>query len=377
MAGFLAAAGMLLAPIAAAAAEFKTGDEATFVYGEEVHDDLYMAGGTVSSGGAVRGDGIFAGGTVLVSGSVGGDLMAAGGTLTVLNGVTGDARLAGGTVIVQGGVGEDLVVAGGEVTVAGPGVKGDAVLAGGHVVITAPIIGDVKVYGNDVLIDTAVSGNVSVHAEKVTLGEHAVIGGNFVYSAPAEASIAGGARVAGETSYTKTESREVSKKKLAATLGAVATAVFFGKFLAIFVGALVIAYGLRRFTKEVVARSTSTVWATLGHGLVLLIMLPVVSVLLFVTIIGIPLGALGLIAFAGLMLVGNLLAPIVIGAWVHTRVRKPHEYVIDWKTILLGTVIFMVLGLIPLIGWVIRFLVVLAVLGALWTIKREAIKAWR
>lgn len=379
LAGFLIA-GFVLTPIVVRAAEFKAGEQSSFPFGETVRDDLYMVGSTVSSAGTVFGDGMFAGGNVLVSGPIGGDIAAAGGTVTILADVGGDLRIAGGTVILQSRVNEDVLIGGGQVTVAGPGINGEVVVAGGQITITAPIAGDAKIRGGDIIIDSTISGDVDVRADKVTLGEHAVIGGTFTYSAPEEVTLAEGAVVHGETAYTKVESRtgaKPEKRDIAKAFLALITVALFAKFLMLLVGALLLGYFFRRFTTETIMRTLAKPLGQLGRGVVVFIVLPVASIILLVTIIGLPLGALGLISFAALMIVTNFVAAIATGSVVHTWIWKPNEIQVNWKTILLGAVIYSILGIIPLIGWVVKFTILLMVLGAMCSIKSEILKSWR
>jgi hypothetical protein len=324
---------------------------------------------------------MFAGANVLVSGAVAGDVSVAGGTVSVLSDVTGDVRLLGGTVIVQSGVGEDLLIAGGQVTLGGDGVLGEVVIAGGQISITAPVKGDVRVYGGEVFLDSVIDGDVLIQADKIILGENAVLNGNFVYTSVAEASIAEGALIVGETVYTPSEGNageKLDKASVIAFFAVLAGGVFLAKFFMLLLGALLFGYFFRRFAREVVARGVAKPWNQLGRGVVWVIVLPVVSVLLLTTIIGIPLGVLGLFVFGAVMIVGSFAAAILSGSVVHKWITKSSEYRVDWKTILLGVFMYgVVFSLVPFIGWVIKMAVFLVALGAMWDIKVQALKDWR
>src|SRR3989344_3842319 len=68
----------MLVPIIALAAEFRAGEQISFPASQSTKDDLYIAGGSVTSAGSVSGDAVAVGGNVLVSGKIDADLMAAG-----------------------------------------------------------------------------------------------------------------------------------------------------------------------------------------------------------------------------------------------------------------------------------------------------------
>jgi len=363
-----------LLPLLTFAAEFRAEDQPTLSAGQTINDDLYMAGGNVTSAGSVRGDLLIAGGNLLVSGPVSGDLMAGGGSITILGNIGDDVRIGGGNITIQGSVKGDVVVGGGQVTLSGSGVGGDVAIAAGSINITAPVGGDLKVGGGQVYIDAPITGNVEIQAEKVSLGPRAEIKGDFSYAAVEEAEVAPGAVVRGKTTYAPQEN-----VRDAAKAGAAAFFSFWllAKFLMSLVGALALGYLLHRFSRELVATVATQPLLEIGRGLIAVIVLPIISIILLITVIGIPLGALGLISYVALLVFACIAAPVVTGAIVHKWIWKPAGYIVDWKTILLGVVIYFVLGLIPIVGWIITFAVMLTTLGASLNIKWNAVKEWR
>ena len=114
-----------------------------------------------------------------------------------------------------------------------------------------------------------------------------------------------------------------------------------------------------------------------GRGLIILIVLPVVSIMLLVSLIGIPLGILGIISFAALMIVASAFAAILAGSVVHKWLFKPADYKVAWQTILLGALVVTILGFIPFVGGLAKFLLILASLGAAVKLKWDAAKEWR
>jgi len=365
---------LLALPLFAFAAEFRTGDQPSLSEGEVFVGDLYMAGGNVTVSGSVRGDLIATGGNILLNGPVSADLAAAGGSVTVLGNISDDARVAGGNIVIQGRITGDLLVGGGQINVAGPGVGGDVAIGGGVVRIEAPVRGDMRIGGGEIYINAAIGGDVIVQAEKLTLGPKAVIAGDLTYGASEEATLEEGAIVRGETSFTEIgDFRSTAKASLAAFV----SIWFIAKFFMIFVGALLIALFFCRYSQKLVETATTNPLLELGRAAVFLIVTPIVSVILLMTVVGLPLGALGLLAFAGALIFVSLAAPIVIGSIAYRSLTKSTEYVVSWKTVLLGTAIYVILGIIPFIGWVVKFGLTLLALGAMLKVKWDVIKAWR
>lgn len=360
-------------PIAANAAQFLMEEQPNFPAGQTVNDDLYMAGGNVTSAGSVRGDLIAGGGSVLVSGPVSADLIVGGGNITVTGAVGDDIRAGGGNILIQGDVTGDVIIGGGQITLAGSRIGGDVAVGGGMLTISAPVAGDLKFGGGEIRIDAPISGSVEIDADKVTLGPRAVITGDLTYTASAEATLEEGARVGGETAFTQRETRGDAKAGIAAFI----TLWLFAKILMALAGAFAIAYIFKRFSRELVATAATQPLIEIGRGLVIFVVLPIVSVIFLFTVIGIPFGVLGLLSFFALLIFAHLAATIVTGSIVHKWIWKPAGYEVNWKTVLLGVLVYFVLGLIPFIGGIIKFGIMLITLGAMMNIKWSVMREWR
>jgi len=374
MARLLSAGLILLAfPLASFAAEFRTGDQPSHPRGETIQDDLYMAGGSVTSAGTVRGDLVAGGGSVLVSGPVTGDLMLGGGTVTVLGEISDDIRVSGGTVTVQGIVRGDALIGGGQVSLIGERIGGDIAIAGGTVRIDAAIGGSARIAGGDVYLNAPITGDVRIEAEKLTLGPRANIAGNLTYRAANQATFEDGAVVRGETEFDERVGREEAEAGLAAFL----TFWLVAKFFMLLVGSLLIGVAFNRYSRELVATAAAQPLMEFGRGLITIIVVPILSFILIATIIGIPLGIIGLLMLAIMLIFASLIAPIILGSVVHKLIWKPARYEVTWRTILLGVVLYSVIGVIPVIGFLATTILKMGALGATLKLKWSLAKEWR
>ncbi len=363
-----------LVPAVVLAATFHSGDTVSIHAnaGENIADDVYAAGGTVTSAGSIGGDLYAGGGTVLITGSVLADAVIGGGTVTVTGSVGDDLRIGGGTIVVQGPVGGDVVVGGGQIQLAGGQIGGDVLAGGGTVRIESPVGQDVKAGGGEVYINGPVAGNVEIEADKITLGSNAIISGNFTYKSPNAAIIEQGAQVRGQTTYTPTPGKHASGAALAAFI----SFGLFVKILMLLTGALVIGLVFKRYSTHLVHSALRRPWPEMARGLIALIVLPVLSVLLMITVIGLPLGILGLIGFVALMIFTWLMAPVLLGSFVYQWFTKG-EFVVNWKSILIGVFAYVILSALPFVGWLIQFALMLLTLGTVLNHKWQLLKEWR
>lgn len=365
---------MVLVPTALFALELKVGEQPSVSSGERIKGDVYIAGGSVQSSGTIEGDLIAAGGSILINGSVSADIVAVGGNITVLGTVGDDVRVAGGNIIISAPIGGDLVVGGGQVQITGAGVGGDLLVGGGVVRVDAPIKGNVHIGGGEIFLNAPVSGNVEFNGDKLTLGRLANIGGNLTYRAKKEAVMEEGAVVQGETKYEPWKNTRSGYKT---ALPVILSIFVLGKFFALLTCSLLLGLFFRRYANELVQKAVAQPLLEIGRGFVTLIVLPAASVLLFVTLVGIPLGILGMVSFIGAIVFSLIAVPIVLGSVAQKWIFKGDHYEVSWKTILLGAVLYAILGIIPFIGWIIACGFMLLTLGAALKIKVDIVRSWR
>lgn len=365
---------MFALPLTTLAAEFRSGDQPGVSLGTVISDDLYIAGADVDIFGAVTGDLLGAGGNLFVEGAVGGDATLAGGTVTVTGAIADDLRVAGGDMTIRGTVASDIIAVGGQIRLAGERVGGDVRAVGGSIRIDSPIEGDVRLAGETVMINAPIAGMVDIDAGEIVLGERAVISGDFTYRSPQEARMENGAQVLGHVEYTPQSGRRgVTPEGVFAFV----SVWLLGKFLMVLVGALLLGLVFNRYSKEVTMVAFARPVREWFTGLLTVIALPVLSVALLATIVGIPVGILGLLGFVMLLIFSSFLAAILFGSLLHRLIYKPLSYEVSWRTILFGTLAYVLITSIPVIGWVVCLIFLLLSLGAMLRVKWRVAQAWR
>ena len=121
-----------------------SGDTVTIPASETVNHDLYLFAGTATVNGTVKGDLVVAAGQVQINGTVDGDVLAAGGSVSVAGTVTGDVRVVGGQLTISGNVAQDVVAAGGQLAVlSGSKVGEDLIVSSGDVTVEGAVAGSV------------------------------------------------------------------------------------------------------------------------------------------------------------------------------------------------------------------------------------------
>ena len=370
VAGVLAVS--MLIPMLASASVITLQKQVVVPASSTIAEDLYLIGGSVTSSGRVLGDLTATGGTIVVNGPIAVDAAIAGGNVTVLGSIGDDLRIAGGNVTVNASVGGDLMFAGGNVTIAGDRIGGDVAGVGGTITLTTPVRGNLHVKGGQVYLNAPINGSVIVTAGEVTLGSAAVISGSFTYSARNEATMEQGAHVSGATNFIQ-HKVEASVKGRAAALLSVLLLI---KFVSMLIGGLFLGLFFRRYSITMLESVQTGTLGNLARGVITMIVLPVLSVILLVTVVGIPFGVLGIVTFIALCTLGALMTPVLIGAYLWKWIFKA-PLAVSWDRILVGVILYSLLGFIPIIGWLLMLLLTLLAIGATVRIKLGILAQWR
>jgi len=355
---------LILMPTMALAAEFRSSKEAdaTIVVGKnEILKNLYVAGNTVNIDGEIKSDLVAAGSTIIISNNVEDDLLAAGGTLNMRGDIGKNARIAGNNVYISGKVGQDLMVAGNSIDLDKDSeIDGDLIAAGSIVNINGNIKGKVYASGNKISINGEINGDIVIkNVSDLTIGDSAKINGKLSYSSPNEADISPNALVARDIDYKKISTGEHVWKAMRAT------EMLYGILIS-FAALLVLMLMFPKPAKSVVESAFKNYWAKIGWGLFALVVVPVASILLMITIIGVKLAVIVCLIYCLFLLISSLISPLIAGSYVIKLFRKDKDLRVDWLSALVGVVSLTLISFIPIIGWItiaFLFLLSLGILG--------------
>lgn len=357
-----------LLPVVALAAYVGVGDSVMAPLspaGEQsVAQNAYLVGGTVNVANPVYGDVMAAGGTIIISGKVEQDILALGGNISMIGISAEDVRTAGGNISIGGKVGGEILVAGGQVTITpGTTIARDSYIAAGTLVFGGTENGNLNVIGGNIRIDGVIDGNLLVkQADKVTFGPQSVVKGTIEYSAPVEAVVLEGAQLASAPVFHKIENirtASVRPRLFAAFLGV----AFFLKALAILAAVYLLWYLRRRDMTTVIDRVHGHFSHVLLRGFSVFVLIPVASIILFVTLIGwIPAMAM-LAVYVALLVLATPIAVLVATSLLMTLMKKSRTD-LTWYHILGGLVVFKLVAFVPVLGWIVCFVIYLASLGA-------------
>lgn len=329
---------------------------------------------SVDASQSLEGDFYGLGSTVTLSGPAEHDVYVAGSAVTVNAPVAQDLVIVGGSVQIHNEVNDDLRVIGGEITLGGT-VKGDVVVVGGAftVLSTAHIEGDILFFGGTLIVEGDVDGAVHGYAQKARF--NAAIGGDLLMTTTQALVLSDRAYVAGNVSYTS--SIELSRAQDSVVIGKVQRhdpvtvrnedsieSLAFSVFALLFLAASL--FVLARQKVEVFVREA---FARPGQngliGLAIFLVLPFASFILLVSVVGIPLGILGLSLCIALMPLSLGLSVLFLGYAIE-RLFLKHNHM-KLTTLALGVSGSVIVALIPFVGFFVMSALCLISVGAIGT----------
>lgn len=231
------------------------------------------------------------------------------------------------------------------------------VIFDGPAVIDGTVSGSVVAFNGDVLVRGNVDDNVVALKGRATIEDGATVGGDVVSSE--RPVVASGARVDGDI-------RRVNVGNFFSSFGWL---LWLGWWLAVGVsmfvlGVLLLALFPRIFPPILEAGRTR-VGPAIGWGLAVAIGLPIVFGLLLITLIGLPLGLVGLLSLALLYALGYVVAALLLGRRIVSEPRSVY------LAFFVGLVILRIVGILPVLGGLVSAAATVYGVGAL------TIAAWR
>lgn len=357
-------------PRALAQSNFRQGKQMILPKNEVVNENYFASGDSVQVSGTVNGDVYAASGNIIIDGTVNGDVIVVGGNIYVAGKVAGNVRAVGGQVNLTGEVGKNATVVGGQIMLSdGAKFGGSFTAAGGNVEINSAVSGNIEVAGGNLMVNDEVGKNVNFAGGNLQLGNEAKVEGNVTYYSEVSAVVLSGAKVEGELKQ-HLPPQEIKEARYAGKDAGVAFFKFW--MLVSFVSALVLGLLFAKFvpifTQKTVDSIKSKFLANLGFGFVIVVMVPLAAVALFITMLGIPLGFILITVYMLMLYFVKIFAAVFVGQFLTHRASPKKSLYLD---VFVGLVIYYLLSLIPIIGWVTQAVLVLTSVGALLRTKKE------
>ncbi|MGO4917999.1 bactofilin family protein [Maribacter spongiicola] len=338
---------------------------------EHQTDDFYLAGENIEINAIIDGDLVLAGSNITVKDTVHQDLIVAGGEIIVTGFIKDDIRAAGGKLTIDTEVGDDIIIAGGEVLITENAIiHGNLINFSGDIVMNGQILGNIKSYSGEIkingtvekeaeinaekiYIDGIINGTSKLAAESITIGKNAIFNNNVNYWSE-EGSLDFKNSLVGVNASFDESLKGDRKDFTMKSFGIAAIGFWIFYLLSAFLVILILNWAFGNFLRTISANLDTNFLRNLGYGSIYIFGIPLLILVSFIIIIGIPIGIFlgGFYLFS--LLFGHLVTALLFTYFLETKENK------NWG---MWTRAFITLG----IAAAIRLLTFIPFLGSLFT----------
>lgn len=348
------------------AADEKDSEEQTVIVvsSGQVHNGNFFAmGSSVEISGVVNGDVYILAEQIVIDGVINGDILVAGGSIDISGKVLNNCRLVGGQILISGSIGNNITaVAGNLQLLPSASIGGGVVATAANADFAATISSDVTVAASNLRISSHIGKDLQGYAGQMRITSRAVIGGEVDYKSSSPAWIEQGAVIVGKVTRHPSFVHELVEGTWIQGLlvGSKVLAILMNFIYTFVIGVVILKFFPRNLEAALHSLQEHPL-KSLTYGIMLLILLPLASLVLLMTILGVPF-ALALIA---LNVIGFYTAKVYsifwASNWFFGKVGFRHNRLPGFFC---GTVIYFALVSIPIFGFILAFVAMLFGLGA-------------
>ncbi|MGE5450080.1 MAG: hypothetical protein ACM3PA_01735 [Methanomassiliicoccales archaeon] len=343
--------------------------------GEVINDDLFMAGESIRIDGTVNGDVVVLANSVDVTGTINGDLLVGCSNLNVSGIINDDLRIAAQDARITGQVKRNLSAAGSHFIIDKDAIVGGNVAFGGENLSIAGLVqGGLQAAVGQLNLTGKIGQNVGAKTDDLNVLPGATIGGSLNYRGANKGNISPEAKIGGPVSYKYfvPQHRDKPEPQHAPWMG-ILVWMLVGFMSLMLVWLLWFYLSPSSFIK-VQGALIKAPWASLGWGFALLILLPIAAILVMVTVVGIPIALAALILYGTVLFVGKLIVGYGLTYYLATRyqiaaLQKP------FAAAAVGTLVLMLLNVIPWVGTIVTMVVALMALGSVFIALKDGLAA--
>ncbi len=351
----------LLLPTTAFATQFHF-KSFTLSQEETVNEDIYAVGDTVRIDGVVNGDAVVVADVIQVNGTITGDTYLIGSKIDVDANIYGNTFIFSNNTSLRGVLTGNTYIASSFINYNAEAEK-DLTAFFLESNMKGSVGDDLRAFGLRSTVDSTVRGDLLLLSSQYTSSEEK-ISGNIYYDTTIE-------NIAKDQGIEFDKKIEIQKPTLQEKVSLKALTSLIG-FLSMCIVGFVMIMVTPVKTVEIRKRITDSMddfLKSLAIGLVIAILIPLPIFMLFISIVGAPLGMLVSGALLFIMIFGKIWVEVAFGKEI-LELFGVKEYR-PFKSLLAGRVLSTIINLIPVVRGFYSSILVLVAIGAIVRMKRD------
>lgn len=300
-----------------------------------------------------------------VGGTVSGDTTLFGKDINIISDSSGDVRAIGDTVYINGSTHKDLIIVARHV-ILGPNssISGDTLILANTTELQGQISGKTQITSNKILISGSIAGQAALTASKIIFNSGSKVLSDISYFSPQKAIIAFGTDIQGQLNFNQIESikqNDVIKRIFFGFVSFWAVIKLIATLFVVFILTHLFRVPVQRILEGLQYRKIQVFFI----GIASLIGAPVLSIVLFGSLVLIPVAIIVSCIFLIMIMLLPALSSI-ISAYIYQKyIQKQNKININFKVAAIMVVILTLVGFVPYAGNILVYGLYVFSFGAL------------
>jgi hypothetical protein len=318
---------------------------------------VYIAGGIVSVISPIWGDLYIVGWDISVTSPIQDDLFITGWNISITGDIGDDMRIVWGSIQIDSDIDGDLFIWGSDVKISQDvTIKWDLYIGAGRVVLDWIVRWKAKIFAGEFILNGSIGEDAEIMLEEFkNISGSGVIQWDLTYTSkqklPSLEEIS-----KSKVIYKQIQVSEVTKTKFLWFL----TWYIVIKLLSLFVFSTLIYFYFEKYFFKVAKTLKKEYWRSLLYGFLTIGLIPIAIIILFMTIIWIPLALFLLCIYVFIFIFLSLINVVVLSAFFIKNYKVDAHYqkvgIIIWLTLIFGLIngIDLIIGFFTLGALMIR-----------------------
>ena len=310
----------------------------------------------------VNGDSAIAGNLVDIIGNIDGIGFIAGQTVNV-NGNLEYGFLAGQNVNINGQISKNIYAAGETITLSKDANIGkDLFLAGDSINLNGNIQRNINIYASTVTIKkgTTINGNITIEASNIKVEDGASIKGTLKYNEDAKNDINDNSSIGKITTYEKEKNEGFNTSEILSSIL---------NMVVVFLSITIIIPKTLDKTNEIYEKKNNNYIKNIGIGFLILICVPLISLILLASNIGVYLGLILVALYAIAIYLSFIISGYILGNLILVKLMKLNTN--KYLSGIIGIILLKILMVIPVLSTIICLIAITLGLATIWNLLQK------
>lgn len=332
------------------------------VEAKEINDFYATSDDNIKLQDTVNGDSAIAGNIIDMAGNIDGIGFIAGQTINI-KGNLEYGFIAGQNITINGNITKNIYAAGQTITFTKYASIGrDIFLAADTITLNGNLERNINISASKVIIEngTTINGNINIDTSEIIIKDNVKIEGTLKYNNTAKETISKNAQIAKTQTYKTTDNNQINTTEILQSIL---------NMVVVFLCITILVPQTIDKTEKIYNNKKTNYLKNIGIGFLLLICIPLISILLLVSNIGVYLGLI----IAGLYLIALYISFIISGFILGNLLLKKLMNLNTNKYLsgIIGIILLKLLMLIPVLGTILGLIALTLGLSTIWNLVQK------